>query len=125
MNLPQDITLLSLAVALAGTMLLVLISLVMTLRTNARWRKECRRLDQDLALQQKSVMTMGQRILALEKRLRDSGQRTSDTDSKPYADASNLLAMGIGLDDVASRCGLSQAEVSLLDALRKRTVPPA
>ncbi|MCP8898350.1 DUF2802 domain-containing protein [Gilvimarinus xylanilyticus] len=64
---------------------------------------------------------MGQRIVAMERQDKPGDPGAADgANARPYSEASHLLSLGLDRDEVASRCGLSRAEASLLDALRKK-----
>ncbi|MDQ2078067.1 DUF2802 domain-containing protein [Marinimicrobium sp. ABcell2] len=85
-------------------------------------RQQCARLERELASTGSASIGMGQRLIALEKRLIKAepaaAQFSSDTNTDyPYSQASTLLEQGLDLDEVARRCGLSRAEVSLLGAM--------
>ncbi|MBU2887208.1 DUF2802 domain-containing protein [Gilvimarinus agarilyticus] len=76
----------------------------------------------DLTTLKSGAIGMGQRIMAMES---SSSVRGTDADDipasvRPYSEATHLLEMGVSREEVASRCGLSRAESSLLDALRKK-----
>lgn len=108
----------------AAVLLLAVVVAVMALRRAGRVRRElnsrCEALEKQVAQLKASSLTMGQRLLTLEKR-QVSPTTASDKDTPPgYREASHLLAAGVSPEEVASRCGLSRAEASLLDALRKR-----
>ncbi len=80
------------------------------------------KLGKELAGLRTGAVGMGQRIIAMEKSQSDR-QSSPEADSanlRPYTEATHLLSLGLGKDEVASRCGLSRAEASLLDALRKK-----
>ncbi|MDO3382566.1 DUF2802 domain-containing protein [Gilvimarinus algae] len=84
-------------------------------------RSEQGRLKKELALLHSGAVGMGQRILAMEQRTQADPGLADDGDmSRPYSEATHLLSLGLDRDEVASRCGLSRAEASLLDALRKK-----
>src|SRR5690625_3065135 len=65
----------------------------------------------------------GQRLIALEKRLAKTepgaGAFAMDNSGSdfPYSQANHLLEQGLDVEEVARRCGLSRAEVSLLGAM--------
>jgi len=108
------------AVALLA-LLLAIAALAHSLRLKRQLLQQLKTLERELALLQSGALGMGQRILAMEAqkntRLDTSG---GDTNLKPYAEATHLLALGVDRDEVANRCGLSRAETSLLDALRAK-----
>lgn len=108
----------------SGTVLLFLFA-VGCLWLHARIRRVQARLyaaEQEVASLKSSAIGMGQRILALEKTgARPAvGGEDAPVAARSYSEATHLLEMGVSRDEVASRCGLSRAEASLLDALRKK-----
>jgi hypothetical protein len=68
---------------------------------------------------------MGQRLLAMEKRLQNTQKQSekidvyNDDEFQPYSQAAQLFQMGLDADEVARRCGLSRAEASLLEVMQK------
>lgn len=70
---------------------------------------------------------MGQRLIAMEKRLLNQDKKAekidyyNDEEFQPYSQAAQLFKMGIDCDEVARRCGLSRAEASLLEMMQKNT----
>ncbi|HEY7883934.1 MAG TPA: DUF2802 domain-containing protein [Cellvibrionaceae bacterium] len=102
--------------------LIALWAFVALRRTHAQLDAINARLDKDLGSLQSGAVRLGQRVLALEKRLLQTGSADmSGVDARSYTEATHLLDSGLDLDEVASRCGLSRAETSLLDTLRKRS----
>ncbi len=85
------------------------------LETEAETRRK------ELSTLRSGAVGMGQRIVAMERQDKTGDNSGADGGSaRPYSEASHLLALGLDRDEVASRCGLSRAEASLLDALRKK-----
>lgn len=90
-------------------------------RLLARLRQQNQALQEELASLRLSVVGMGKRILVSESANHKSvSEDKPAVDLRPYSEATHLLEMGLSKDEVASRCGLSRAEASLLDALRKK-----
>lgn len=80
-------------------------------------------LEKGLSSLKSGAIGMGQRILAMEKSGSAAGSNLQEDiplANRPYSEATHLLEMGVSREEVASRCGLSRAEASLLDALRKK-----
>ncbi len=118
-----------------GFLLSLLVSLVALLVAGValsrvrRQLEDARRLQEDiarqLALANSGSVGMGQRLLAMEKRLRESAveaspaQQDDDDDFKAYAQAAQLFKLGISSEEVAQRCGLSRAEASLMEMMHK------
>jgi hypothetical protein len=106
----------------ALALLLSLWALRSSCQAVAALRSQCARLERELASISSASIGMGQRLIALEKRLLKAEPETtqfgSDTaNDYPYSQASTLLEQGLDMDEVARRCGLSRAEVSLLGAM--------
>lgn len=112
------------ACALLLVAMVAIAALLKSLRLGRDLRKRCADLEQELAQLKTGMVNMGQRLLAMEKRTLPVASNASAKESRPYNEANQLLAAGVGLDEVASRCGLSRAEASLLEALRKRNASP-
>jgi transcriptional regulator len=71
---------------------------------------------------------MGQRLLAMEKRLLEEPQKAdqkidyyNDDDFQPYSQAAQLFKMGLDAEEVARRCGLSRAEASLIQMMQMKS----
>ena len=118
--------------ALAATSLLSLVALVVSIlafnvsRERVRRVKQSqKRLENELALANSAAIGMGNRLLNMEKRLQkgDSGSGVGvDDEDLPYTQASQLFAMGLSVEEVGRRCGLSRAEASLLQAMKAQNV---
>jgi Flp pilus assembly protein CpaB len=113
----------AIAAALVVALLALLVASVGLLRLQRQQRAAAQRqqkLERDMSLLQSGAVGMGQRIMAMESSVsaRSDAANSSAAAAKPYSEASHLLSLGLDKDEVASRCGLSRAEASLLDALR-------
>lgn len=90
-----------------------------------RVKQDQKRLENELTLANSAAIGMGNRLLNMEKRLQQegtgSGARTYDEDL-PYTQASQLFAMGLSVEEVSQRCGLSRAEASLLQAMQENQI---
>jgi hypothetical protein len=81
----------------------------------------------DLALANSGSVGMGQRLLAMEKRLREAPVKPSaaepdygdDEEFQAYTQAAQLFKLGFDSEEVARRCGLSRAEASLMEMMQK------
>lgn len=85
-------------------------------------RASHRRLENELAVANSAAIGMGNRLIAMEKRVaQGGGPSAAGADSSqdlPYTEANQLFRMGVDVDEVARRCGLSRAEASLLQAMQ-------
>lgn len=87
--------------------------------------KLSQRIARDLALANSGSVGMGQRLLAMEKRLRETPAAApkidyhNDEEFQPYAQAAQLFKLGLDSEEVARRCGLSRAEASLMEMMQK------
>lgn len=114
-------------------------------------QKQMIKLQHDLRVAHGSAIGMGQQLIHLEKQVQQQKQhagsptRTEEkrfpsqvTPAKPsivkshdmveessYDRARQSLAKGMALSDVAEECGLSHAEVSLLQSLSKHSIHSA
>jgi len=87
--------------------------------------KLIQKLARDLAVSNSGSVGMGQRLLAMEKRLQEEPQKSdqkidyyNDEDFQPYSQAAQLFKMGLDAEEVARRCGLSRAEASLIQMMQ-------
>ena len=88
--------------------------------------KLIQRLTREVAASSSGSVGMGQRLLAMEKRLQTSGDKKpekidyyNDDEFQPYSQAAQMFKMGMDAEEVARRCGLSRAEASLLEMMQK------
>ncbi len=125
---------------LAGSLIIGSLALLLALRALQQLRQQKRegdkliqRLIREVAASSSGTLGMGQRLIAMEKRLQQAPAETpaaktthsqqphyyDDEDFKSYADAAQLFRLGHSADEVARRCGLSRAEASLLEVMQK------
>ncbi len=85
------------------------------------------KLTRDLAMSNSGSVGMGQRLLAMEKRLQEPKKADqkidyyNDDDFQPYSQAAQLFKMGLDAEEVARRCGLSRAEASLIQMMQLKS----
>lgn len=86
------------------------------------------KLTRDLAVSSSGSVGMGQRLLAMEKRLQEEPKKSdqkidyyNDDDFQPYSQAAQLFKMGLDAEEVARRCGLSRAEASLIQMMQTQS----
>lgn len=122
---PIEIALIaSLALSLLA-LLIAIISLKATRRQAADNEKLLQKLMRDLAASNSGSVGMGQRLLAMEKRLQTTQKQSekidiyNDDEFQPYSQAAQMFQMGLDVEEVARRCGLSRAEASLLEVMQK------
>jgi hypothetical protein len=128
------ITLSPLEIGLIISLLLSVVALVIALKSLSRTReyslqaeKLYQRLSKELAVSSSGSVGMGQRLLAMEKRLQSEPKPSqkidyyNDEDFQPYSQAAQLFKMGLDSDEVARRCGLSRAEASLIQMMQMNT----
>jgi len=108
------------------TTIFIAVRVVSTVRKQAEEnRKLYQRLVRDVSAVNSGSVGVGQRLLAMEKRLQNEEQKQQPVDLKAdeefqaYADAAQLFKMGFSSEEVASRCGLSRAEASLMEMMQK------
>ncbi len=87
-------------------------------------RSSHRRLESELAVSNSAAIGMGNRLIAMEKRISQgagasAGVGASSEQDLPYTEANQLFQMGVSVEEVARRCGLSRAEASLLQAMQE------
>lgn len=117
---------------LIGSLALSCVATVMAFYSLSRVRKQAQlaeklyqRLLRDISIANSGSVGMGQRLLAMEKRLQNDEQKpqptdyTSDEEFQPYTEAAQLFKMGLSSEEVARRCGLSRAEASLMEMMQK------
>lgn len=119
---------LAVVIALAVSITALLLSSLALLRTRKQVEeanKLSQRIARDLALANSGSVGMGQRLLAMEKRLKEAPANApkidyhNDEEFQPYSQAAQLFNLGLDSEEVARRCGLSRAEASLMEMMQK------
>lgn len=114
----------SLSISLLA-LLIAVISLKATRRQADNTEKLLQKLTRDIAASASGSVGMGQRLLAMEKRLQTTQKKSekidvyNDDEFQSYSQAAQMFKMGLDADEVARRCGLSRAEASLLEVMQK------
>jgi hypothetical protein len=118
-----------LAACAAVSVLAVVISFISLQRVRRQAgenEKLIQKLMREIAASSSGSVGMGQRLLAMEKRLQSNATKPpekidyyNDDEFQPYSQAAQMFKMGMDCDEVARRCGLSRAEASLLEMMQK------
>ncbi|HSC69408.1 MAG TPA: DUF2802 domain-containing protein, partial [Cellvibrio sp.] len=102
------------------------LSLSIVRRQATESEKVVQKMMREVAASSSGSVGMGQRLLAMEKRLQASASKKpekidyyNDDEFQPYSQAAQMFKMGMDCDEVARRCGLSRAEASLLEMMQK------
>lgn len=109
----------------ALALLVALISLGKSRKQANETEKLLERLTREVTASNHGTVGMGQRLMAMEKRLQANKQKPGkidyyqDEEFQPYSQAAQLFKMGLDSEEVARRCGLSRAEASLLEVMQK------
>lgn len=105
---------------------IALVALSRVNRQAADTEKLIQRLTREVAASSSGSVGMGQRLLAMEKRLQASAEKKpekidyyNDDEFQPYSQAAQMFKMGMDAEEVARRCGLSRAEASLLEMMQR------
>jgi len=120
-----DIALIASLVLSLLALLIASISLKSSRRQAAQNEKLIQKLMREIAASNNGSVGMGQRLLAMEKRLQSTPKQSekidvyNDDEFQPYSQAAQMFQMGLDADEVARRCGLSRAEASLLEVMQK------
>lgn len=121
-----EIGLLSCAIVSVIALAVSLVSLQRVRLQAGQNEKLIQKLMREVAASSSGSVGMGQRLLAMEKRLQASPTKQSekidyynDDEFQPYSQAAQMFKMGMECDEVARRCGLSRAEASLLEMMQK------
>lgn len=118
------------ATALISVIALVIavLSLKQILQQADANEKLIQKMMREVAASSSGSVGMGQRLLAMEKRLQASETKQpekidyyNDDEFQSYSQAAQMFKMGMDCDEVARRCGLSRAEASLLEMMQKST----
>lgn len=120
-----------LEIGLALSLLISVIALAVAVKTLLRVRQQEMHMEKMVQRLSKELMTfnsgsvgMGQRLVAMEKRLQTAPKPAqkidyyNDDDFQPYSQAAQLFKMGLDSEEVARRCGLSRAEASLIQMMQ-------
>lgn len=114
--------------SVAVSVIALLVALYGLARTRAQAKdneKIYQRMLRDISIANSGSVGMGQRLLAMEKRLQTAAQtqqpvdEVADDEFESYTQAAQLFKMGLGSEEVAKRCGLSRAEASLMEMMQK------
>jgi hypothetical protein len=109
----------------ALALVVALISLGKSRKQAADTEKLLQHLTREVAASNSGTVGMGQRLMAMEKRIQAGSQKSEkidyyqDEEFQPYSQAAQLFKMGLDSEEVARRCGLSRAEASLLEVMQK------
>ncbi len=121
-----------LEIGLIASLLVGVVALILAFKSlqvaraqQAHTEKLIQKLTRDLAMSTSGSVGMGQRLLAMEKRLQEEPQKSdkkidyyNDEDFQPYSQAAQLFKLGLDAEEVARRCGLSRAEASLIQMMQ-------
>lgn len=139
-------------IAISGSVIISWVAVLMAVLCLYQLRKQSRqmrqlyqRLNHNLELANSGSIGMGQRLLAMEKKLKQAVKKgasptpaaaaqpapaftskpaSTHTDNdavfEPYNHAASMLNAGIDAEEVAKRCGLSRAEASLMQLMRQQ-----
>ena len=122
-----------LEIGLSASALVSVIALVIAVLSLKHVRRQAdanekliQKLMREVAASSSGSVGMGQRLLAMEKRLQANAAKQpekidyyNDDEFQPYSQAAQMFKMGMDCDEVARRCGLSRAEASLLEMMQK------
>lgn len=107
-------------------LVIAVLSLKLVRRQADANEKLIQKLMREVAASSSGSVGMGQRLLAMEKRLQANATKQpekidyyNDDEFQPYSQAAQMFKMGMDCDEVARRCGLSRAEASLLEMMQK------
>mgnify|MGYP002712154450 CR=1 FL=1 len=121
-----EMGLIATAVVSVIALAIAIVSLKQVRRQADANEKLIQKLMREVAASSNGAVGMGQRLLAMEKRLQASAEKQpekidyyNDDEFQPYSQAAQMFKMGIDCDEVARRCGLSRAEASLLEMMQK------
>ena len=122
-----------LEIGLSASAIISVIALVIAVLSLKHVRRQAdanekliQKLMREVAASSSGSVGMGQRLLAMEKRLQANAAKQpekidyyNDDEFQPYSQAAQMFKMGMDCDEVARRCGLSRAEASLLEMMQK------
>ncbi|HCS63244.1 MAG TPA: DUF2802 domain-containing protein [Cellvibrio sp.] len=123
----------ALEIGLSASAIVSVIALVIAMLSLKHVRRQAdanekliQKLMREVAASSSGSVGMGQRLLAMEKRLQANATKQpekidyyNDDEFQPYSQAAQMFKMGMDCDEVARRCGLSRAEASLLEMMQK------
>ena len=121
---PLEIGLIASLLISAVALLIAFKSLKVSRAQQANTEQLMQKLTRDLAMSNSGSVGMGQRLLAMEKRLQEPQKADkkidyyNDEDFQPYSQAAQLFKLGLDAEEVARRCGLSRAEASLIQMMQ-------
>lgn len=120
-----------LEIGLIASLLISVVALLVAFKSlkvsrtqHAHTEQLLQKLTRDLAMSNSGSVGMGQRLLAMEKRLQEPQKADkkidyyNDEDFQPYSQAAQLFKLGLDAEEVARRCGLSRAEASLIQMMQ-------
>jgi len=126
-----------LEIGLIASLLISVVALIVAFKSlgiaraqQANTEKLIQKLTRDLAVSNSGSVGMGQRLLAMEKRLQEPQKPDqkidyyNDEDFQSYSQAAQLFKLGLDAEEVARRCGLSRAEASLIQVMQMNTNNP-
>jgi uncharacterized protein YoxC len=126
---PMTLMEIGLIIGLALSLIALTVALLafsQTRRQAVETDKLIQRLTREVAASSSGSVGMGQRLLAMEKRLQASADKKAgkidyynDDEFQPYSQAAQMFKLGMDAEEVARRCGLSRAEASLLEMMQK------
>lgn len=121
-----EMGLLACAAVSVAVLVIAILSLQRVRQQAGENEKLIQKLMRDVAASSSGSVGMGQRLLAMEKRLQASANKKpekidyyNDDEFQPYSQAAQMFKLGMDCDEVARRCGLSRAEASLLEMMQK------
>lgn len=121
-----EMGLLACAAVSVAALVIAILSLQRVRQQAGENEKLIQKLMRDVAASSSGSVGMGQRLLAMEKRLQASANKKpekidyyNDDEFQPYSQAAQMFKLGMDCDEVARRCGLSRAEASLLEMMQK------
>lgn len=128
MDQPLISMLLTLALIASGAALGVAIWMARTCaRLSDQQQVRIRALEQQLGVVVKGAVGVGQRILAVEKKLQNLDANREDlqgaSDGYAYTQAMRMFDQGADVEAVVSCCGLSSSEASLMALVRAHQNP--
>lgn len=114
----------------SGAVLLAVLAVVLAVgnrrqltRIQADYARQSAAMEKQLKLVTHGAVGIGQRILALDNKLQQLQNRTEAADGTDsaiaYNQAMRLFEQGVDTDTVATSCGLSVAEASLMSIIHK------